>query len=217
VAFTAAFARVVSSLYAPVKAKQVSAAEKAVANGFGGYARYRAALAKAHASPSAARGVIADELRRAQIEAHMRVPNPSSGDVQSYYDSYLESDARLIETKTAAPWLGNRRRGYALASNSPVQLFTIPEGKKWLKVRTMTGTYEVRAVEPAVPLGALPFDLVRPALVSALKALDREERYDSWLLARQKGLVEQATCRDDELPTPGVVPLTDYLPFLSAG
>jgi hypothetical protein len=199
VAFTAAFARVISSLYAPVKAKQVSAAEKAVVSGsFGGYARYRAALAKAHASPSAARGVIADELRRAQIEAHMRVPNPSSEDVQAYYDSYLETEARLI-------------------SNSPPQLFSIPEGKKWLKIRTMTGIYQVRAVDPAVPLGALPFGLVRPALVSALKALDREERYDNWLLARQKGLVEQATCRDDQLPTPGVVPLTDYLPFLSAG
>jgi hypothetical protein len=147
----------------------------------------------------------------------MRVPNPSSEDVQAYYDSYLETEARMIQTKTAAPWLGNRRRGFALASNSPRQLFSIPEGKKWLKIRTMTGIYEVRAVDPAVPLGALPFGLVRPALVSALKALDREERYDNWLLARQKGLVEQATCRDDQLPTPGVVPLTDYLPFLSAG
>jgi hypothetical protein len=218
VAFTATFARVISSLYAPLKAKQVSAAEKAVVAGnFGSYARYRAALARAHASPRAARGVIADELRRAQIEAHMRVPNPSAEEIQAYYDSYLETDARLVETKTPAPWLGNRRRGFALASNSPPQLFSLPEGKKWLKVRTMTGTFEVRAVDPAAPLGALPFDLVRPALVSALKALDREERYDSWLLARQKGLVEQATCRDDVLPTPGVVPLTDYLPFLSVG
>jgi hypothetical protein len=218
VAFTAAFARVISSIFAQVKAKQVSAAEKAVVAGsFGSYARYRAALARAHASPRAARGVIADELRRAQIEAHMRVPNPSAAEIQAYYDSYLETDARLVETKTPAPWLGNRRRGFALASNSPPQLFSLPEGKKWLKVRTLTGTYEVRAVDPLAPLGALPFDLVRPALVSALKALDREERYDGWLLGRQKSLVAQATCRGDVLPTPGVVPLTDYLPFLSAG
>jgi len=217
VAFTAAFARVISSLYAPVKAKQVSAAEKAVVAGsFGSYARYRAALAKVRASPSAARGVIADELRRAQIEAHMRVPNPSGEDVQAYYDSYIQADARLVQTKAPAPWLGNRRRGFALASNSPPRLFSIPDGK-WLKVRTMTGTYEVRALDPAVPLGALPFGLVRPALASALRALDREERYDRWLLGRQKVLVEQATCRKDELPTPGVVTLTDYLPFLSAG
>jgi hypothetical protein len=213
-AFTAAFARLVSSLYAPVKGKQVSAAEKAVIAGFGGLSRYRAALAKAHASPGAARGVIADELSRAQIEGHMKVPNPSSADVQAYYDSYVDTNARLIQTKTAAPWLAGRRRGFALASNSPPQLFSIPEGK-WLKVRTMTGTYEVRAVDPAVPIGAVPFSMVRPAIVSALKALDREERYDNWLLGRQKALINQATCRDDELPTPGVVPLTDYLPFLA--
>jgi hypothetical protein len=216
-AFTAAFARLIAGFYAPIKGKQVSAAEKAVVTGnFGSYGRYRAALAKAHASPRAARGVIADELRRGQIEARMHVPNPSSDDVQAYYDSYLQSDARLVETKAPAPWLGNRRRGFVLASNSPLQLFSIPEGK-WLKVRTMTGTYDVRAVDPAVPIGALPFGLVRPALVAALKALDREERYDSWLLGRQKAFVEQATCRNDQLPTPGIVPLTDYLPFLSAG
>ena len=216
-AFTAAFARLIAGFYAPIKGKQVSAAEKAVVTGnFGSYGRYRAALAKAHASPRAARGVIADELRRAQIEARMHVPNPSSDDVQAYYDSYLQSDARLVETKAPAPWLGNRRRGFVLASNSPLQLFSIPQGK-WLKVRTMTGTYDVRAVDPAVPIGALPFGLVRPALVAALKALDREERYDSWLLGRQKAFVEQATCRNDQLPTPGIVPLTDYLPFLSAG
>jgi hypothetical protein len=167
-AFTAAFARLVSSLYSPVKGKQVSAAEKAVIAGFGGLARYRAALVAAHAGPGAARGVIADD----------------------------------------------RRRGFVLASNSPPQLFSIPEGK-WLKIRTMTGTYEVRAVDPAVPMGAVPFSLVRPAIVSALKALDREERYDNWLLGRQKALINQATCRDDELPTPGIVSLTDYLPFLA--
>ncbi len=215
VSFTAAFARVIASLYAPLKSKQISAAEKAVVAGrFGSYAAYRSALARAGASPSVARGVIADELRRARIESHMRVPNPSQEDLQAYYDSYLEVNARLVETKTPAPWLGNRRRGFALEPNAPPQLFAIPEGK-WLKVRTMTGTFEVRALDPAVQLGALPFDLARPALVNALKALDREERYDKWLLGRQNGLVEQAICRKDVLPTPGVVPLTDYLPFLA--
>ena len=85
--------------------------------------------------------------------------------MQAYYDTYVQSDARLIETKAPMSWLGNRRRGFALASNSPPQLFAIPEGR-WLKVRTMTGTYEVRAVDPALPLGALPFALVRPAIVA---------------------------------------------------
>ena len=37
-----------------------------------------------------------------------------------------------------------------------------------------------------------------------------------WLLAKERGYAEIAICRKDEQPTPGVVPLTDYLPFLAA-
>src|SRR5947207_1696496 len=104
VAFTSVFARVVASLYRPLKTTQVINAEKAVVlSRFGSYAAYRAALARAHASPLAARGVIADD-----------------------------------------------------------------------------------------------------------------QRYESWLLAKERGYAEIAICRKDEQPTPGVVPLTDYLPFLAA-
>jgi len=215
VAFTAVFARVVASLTAAVKAKQVAAAQKAVASRFGGSARYRAALAKAHASPAAARGVIADELRRVQIESGMRVAPPSGSDVKEYYLSYGDISARLVETRTRAPWLGSGKRGFALASHAPPQLFTIPKGR-WVKVRAMLGTYEVRALEPAVPLGALPFGLARPAVVNALNSLARDQRYEDWLLDREHALVEQAVCRRDVQPAIGVVPLTDYLPFLAA-
>ena len=73
VAFTAAFARAVTSLQVKLKAKQVTDAERAVvAARFGGsFARYRAALAKAHASPGSARGIIGDELRRLAIESRL--------------------------------------------------------------------------------------------------------------------------------------------------
>jgi hypothetical protein len=216
VAFTAVFARVVASLGAPVKPKQVAFAEKAVVAGrFGGFAAYRAALGRAHASVGAARGVIADELRRAQIESHMRVGNPSAEDVQSYYDSYGSTLARLVETKTPAPWLGNRKRGFALESSAPPQLFGLPQAR-WVSVRTMLGTYEVRAVEPAVPLAALPLEMARVPVSVALKGLARDQRYESWLLSRERTLVELATCRKDDLPALGIVPLTDYLPFLAA-
>jgi hypothetical protein len=216
VAFTAIFARVVASLGAPVKPKQVVSAERAVvAARFGGYAGYRAALARAHASVGAARGVIEDELRRAQIESHMRVANPSADDIQSYYASYGSTRARLVETKTPAPWLGNRKRGFALESSAPPQLFGLPQDR-WISVRTMLGTYEVRAVESVVPLAALPLDMARVPVSVALKGLARGQRYESWLLSRQRALVELATCRKDELPALGVVPLTDYLPFLAA-
>jgi len=217
VAFSAVFARAVTSTEATLKAKEVANAERAiVAARFGGsIGRYRAALARAHATQATARGVIADELRRMIIEARLHVGAPPSSDVAEYYASYGESRVRLVETKTAAPWLGNRRRGFALESNAPPQLFTMHQGQ-WRKVRTMRGVYEVRAVDDAVALGAVPLDLARPAVANALKELARADRYDSWLRGRERALVEQAVCRRDAQPQLGLVPLTDYLPFLAA-
>jgi hypothetical protein len=217
VAFTAAFARTVTSLSVKLKAAQIVEAERAVvAARFGGsFARYRAALAKARATRGVARGVIADELRERVIESGMRVAPPSGSDLREYYVTYGDSQARLVETKRPAPWLGNRRRGFALESTSPPQLFSIREGG-WRKVKTMRGTYQVRALDAPVPLGAIPFRLVRPAVVTALRQLAQGDRYEAWLLARERVLDEQALCRRDVQPEVGIVPLTDYLPFLAA-
>jgi hypothetical protein len=216
VAFTSVFARVVTSLYAPLEAKQVVAAEKAVvASRFGSLAAYQAALTRAHATPAAARGVISDELRRALIEERMKVPSPSRAAVQAYYETYAETETRLVESKKPAPWLGGHKRGFALESNAPPQLFTVPDGR-WVTIQTMRGPFKVRAREPALPLGAVPFDLASSAVARALKALARDERYENWLLARERGYAEVALCRNDDQPTPGLVPLTDYLPFLAA-
>jgi hypothetical protein len=215
-AFSAAFGRAVAAGLVPLKAKQVALAEKAVvASRFGGsYGGYRAALAKAHASVGAARGVIADELRRMAIETKMRVGSPSSADLREYYETYGEAQARLVQTKSAAPWLGNRKRGFALESTAPPQLFSIQQGG-WRKVRTMRGVYEVRALDSTVPLGAIPFELARPAVSNALRQLAQGDRYDRWLLARERALVDQALCRRDVQPRAELVPLTDYLPFLA--
>jgi hypothetical protein len=215
VAFTAVFARAVASLSAPLKSDRIVAAERAVVGSrFGSYAAYRAALARAHASPAAARGVIADELRRALIEQHMRVPGPSGDDVQSFYETYAETNVRHVQTKSGVPWLGGRRDGLALASNAPPQIFSMAQGR-WLTIRTMLGPVEVKALEPVAPLGAIPLNVARAAVVAALKSMSRDRRYEAWLLSRQRVMVDQALCRKDELPTPGIVPLTDFLPFLS--
>ena len=215
VAFTAVFARAVASLSAPLKPDRIAAAEKAVVGSrFGSFAGYRAALARAHASPAAARGVIADELRRALIEQHMRVPGPSGDDVQSFYETYAQTNVRHVQTKSGVPWLGGRKDGFALASNAPPQLFSLPAGR-WVTIRTMLGPVQVQALEPVVPLGAVPLSVARAAVVGALKSMARDRRYEAWLLARQRAEVDQALCRKDELPTPGIVPLTDFLPFLA--
>jgi hypothetical protein len=216
-AFSAVFARTITTGDAPLKAKQIADAERAIVAGrFGGsFGRYRAALSRAHSSQATARGVIGDELRRMAIEAGLRVAPPSASDLREYYETYGQTRARLVQTKTGAPWLGNRRSGFALEANAPPQLFAIKRGQ-WLKVRTMRGIYEVRAVDDAVALGAIPFELARRAVASALKELARADRYDSWLLGRERALVDQALCRKDAQPQIGVVPLTDYLPFLAA-
>jgi hypothetical protein len=215
-AFSAAFGQAVTKGVVPLKAKQIALAEKAVvAARFGGsYGRYRAALAKAHASVGAARGVIADELRRMTIESGMRVGSPSSTDVSEYYQTYGESQTRLVQTKTAAPWLGNHKKGLAIESTAPPQLFTMPEGS-WRKVRTMRGVYEVKALDSTVPLGAIPFAQARSAVSNALRQLAQDDRYERWLLARERALVDQALCRRDVQPRAELVPLTDYLPFLA--
>ncbi len=216
VAFTAAYARVIASFYQKLKSTQVAQAERAVVvSRFGSHGAYRAALARAHATPAVARGVIADELRRAMIERRMPASRPSGADVQSYYQMYADTQVRFVETKTPAPWLGNRTRGFALASNAPPQLFRL-RSSGWVTIRTMLGPVEVRALQPAVPLGGIPPGLARPAVVAALKSLARDHAYEGWLLARERDYNMITLCRRDVQPTPGVVPLTDYLPFLAA-
>ena len=218
VAFSAAFARVVTTLQVPLKSKQIADAERAVvASRFGGsHAAYRAALAKAHASVGAARGVIADELRQMKIESGFRAGGVSANDVREFYATYAQSLVRLVQTKTKAPWLGNRTRGYALADTAPPQLFTMSQSAKWKAIRTMGGTFQVKALDDAVPLGALPPDLARQPVVDALQSIARSDRYESWLMARERQLDDQAVCRRDVQPDPGFVDLTDYLPFLAA-
>jgi hypothetical protein len=217
VAFSAAFARAITSAQVPLRAQQIADGERALVGArFGGsYARYGAALAKARAGRAAARGVVADELRRLALERGMNVGTPTSTEVREYYATYGATRARLVATKTPAPWLGNRRRGFALESSAPPQLFGLAQGR-WHKVRTMRGVFQVRALDSTVSLGAIPFDLARPAVVSALQELARGDRYESWLLARERALDEQALCRRDVQPQAGVVDLTDYLPFLAA-
>jgi hypothetical protein len=214
-AFTAAFARAVAARRAEAPAKRIAAAERLVVNvRFGGSrAAYVAALARAHATVSAARGVIADELRRSAIAAHLRVATPSSAEIESYAETYANAAARLVEVKPGAPWLGGTRRGYALASNAPAQVFGLPTGKR-VTVNTFNGVFKVRALGPAIPLGALPLDWVRPSITAALKAIEREDAYGNWLLGQETTALGQAICWRDQLPAVGAVPLTDYLPFL---
>jgi hypothetical protein len=215
-AFTAAYSRAVASSFAHISTKAVLDAEKAViALHFGGSrAAYVAGLARAHTDPGTARGVIADELRRAQIQKRLRVAAPSGYSIQSYYDTYAAAPVRLVQVDRPAPWLGNSKRGFALGSVAPPQIFTLPDGAK-KKLRTMTGTFTVKVLAPTVALAEIPLAKATKPIATALVSLARASAYEKWLLLREKSALNSALCWRDQLPAIEVVPLTDYLPYLS--
>jgi hypothetical protein len=216
IAYTALLARLAESAHARVTTAQVLAAERGViASRFGGSpGAYRAALRDAHASVAVARGVIADQLRRGRIEATLRAPAPSGAAITSFYLAYPDLLTRQVEAKPAPWWLGWRTRGLALSSLAPASLFTMPGGRKGL-VRTMIGSYAVKPLGETVELGALPLERARPAISAALRSFARGAAFEGWSVDRQGGLLRSVTCRGDDLPAPGAVDLSMYLPFLT--
>ena len=217
-AFTAAYSRAVASSFAHVSGKAVLKAEKAVIGLHfrGSRAAYGRALARAHASVATARGVIADELRRSVVQAGLRVPGPSAAAIQLYYDTYAAAPVRLVQANPAAPWLANSRRGYALGSVSPARIFSLRDGQETV-VRTMTGTFKVKALGPTISLAELPLSKARKPIATALVSLARDTAYQNWLLDRERSALDATLCWRDQLPAIEVVPLTDYLPYLALG
>lgn len=215
-AFAAAYSRAVASSYSHVSGRSILAAERAVIalHFHGSRAAYTAALRRAGTTVGAARGVIGDELRRAAIEKHLRVGGASGSSIQSYYDTYAASPARLVQVKPAAPWLGNASRGFALGPTAPAQVFALPAGKQ-ATVRTMTGTFKVKALGPTVTLAELPLAKARRPIAAALASLARDTAYQNWLLSREKAALASTLCWRDQLPAVELVPLTDYLPYLA--
>src|SRR5207249_11785318 len=171
-------------------------------------------LSQAHASREIALGVLIDELRRAQIESSMPGGTPSATEVETFYQSYPELLVRRLTSKAPTPWLGDRMRGYALSEIAPAELFTAKTGKRTL-LRTPLGSYSVTPTGAPVQLGLLPLREVRPAIAAALRSFTRGAEYEKWTTIRQKDALDDTRCARDDLPQPGAVDLSTYLPFLS--
>jgi hypothetical protein len=214
--FTAAYSRAIASASARLKGRSVLDAEKAVISlhFHGSRTAYLAALGKAHASAKMARGVIADELRRSIIQAHLRVAGPSAFEIRSYYDTYAAAPVRLVQVTPAAPWLASARRGFALAAIAPPRVFSLKQGQQ-ATLQTMTGTFKVKPLGPTVALAELPLAKARKPIATALVSLARDTAYQNWLLNREETAQAGTLCWRDQLPAIEVVPLTDYLPFLA--
>jgi hypothetical protein len=215
-AATALFARAVESRETPVSASDVLGAERAViAERFGGsVAAYRAALARAGANVSVARGILGDELRRLEVEAGLAGGNPSPKAVASFYEAYPDLLTRPVAAKPAAWWLGGSGSGLALSSLAPAPLFRVPTGRQ-STVHAFDGSYVVRPLGRTMPLGALPLSRARSGIVAALRTFARGAAFERWTADRQTSALRQTICFRDDLPTPAAVDLSTFLPFLS--
>jgi len=215
-AFSNAFGRVVAQRATQVGYGDILAAERSVISArFGGSrGAYLAAIADARTSLSVARGIIGDELRRARIESKFRVRGPSAREIADFHETYGELQARLVQAKSGASWLGGRRSGYAVESAAPPRLMSLLSGR-WSAVWSPLGTVQVRPLGPPLPLGTLPLSNAREAIRAALIAQAREDRYPTWLADAQQAAFPEAICWRDQMPETGEVDLTNYLPFLA--
>ena len=217
-AYSALFERLVESAQTPVSAAEVNAAERAViAQAFhGSRTAYLSALRQGHATVEIARGILADELRRAQVEATLAAPAPSAAEIQTFYSSYPDLQVRLVSAKPAPTWLGGKARGLALSEVAPDPLFALATGRAAV-VRTSDGTFTVHALGDALPLGAVPLGQATPAIASALRAFARGAAFEQWTVSKQRAALNGALCARDDLPQPSAVDLASYLPFLRLG
>ncbi|HEY8704247.1 MAG TPA: hypothetical protein VIL98_05800 [Gaiellaceae bacterium] len=217
-AYSALYQRLVESGRVPVPGSEVLAAERAViVQAFGGRrGAYLAALRQAHASVDIARGVLGDQLRRAKLEATLDASGPSASEVQTFYDSYPDLLVRLVQAKPAPGWLGGKPKGLALAEVAPNRLFDLATGRS-VVVRTSDGSFTVKALADALPLGAVPLGQAKPTIAAALRGFARGAAFDRWSVAQQRSALNDAICARDDLPQPAAVDLTSYLPFLRLG
>jgi hypothetical protein len=208
------FERVVEAAARPVSRHAVSAVQREVIRGsfHGSRTAYLAALRQAHATPAIALSVLGDEVRRARLEQARSAPKPTGGAVAAFYAAYPDLLVRRVHVSPSPPWLG-RHTGFAVSESAPQRLFTLPPGRK-SRLSTLLGTFTVRPLGPAQPLGSLPLSKVRSGIVAALRGFERAQSFERWTIARQTHALNRTICLGDQLPQPAAIDLTEYLPFL---
>ena len=217
-AYSALYERLVESAAQPVATADVLAAERAVIRQAfrGSRSLYVAALRRAHASVPIARGILADELRHARVEAYLPAAAVNASAIKTFYTSYPDLQVRMVQAKPAPAWLGHLGKGFALSDVAPDRLFALSTGRS-ATVLTSTGTYAVKALDDSLPLGAVPLGRARPAIVAALHAFAKGVAFERWTVGKQRAALNTATCAKDDLPQPAAVDLVQYIPFLRLG
>ena len=216
VAFSAAYSQAVLAGLVTVPRADVLAAERAIIRSRfrGSRAAYRRALARARTTQGIARGIIADELRQQRMGRRFRAASPTGQQITEYHENFAEQPARMVEVKPRAWWLGNRRKGLAIGSLAPPQVFDLPAGRK-VKIRTADGVFEVKAVDDTMPLGAFPVGVARNSVVEALRETSRRQLFERWFTRPLNDQLKNLRCADDQLPAVAVVDMTTFIPFLT--
>ena len=99
---------------------------------------------------------------------------------------------------------------------APPRIFSLENGKASL-VRTSEGSFSIKPLDDALPLGAVPLSKATPAIAAALRAFARGEQFEQWSVGKQRAALSTAICAKDDLPQPSAVDLTSYLDFLRLG
>jgi len=211
------FERLVEGHDRRVSASAVEAVEQEVVTAAfaGNRGAYLAALAHAHVSVAAARAALADEIRRAELEAQQDSPTPTRAGISRFYAAYPQLPVRLVRVSPQASWLGSAREGYAVTGTAPVSVFALPRSRS-SRIQTLLGTYKVRPAGPTVALGSLPLGKARAAIAISLESFARARSFDRWTIAEQGRLLDTTICRADDLPEPASTELAQYVPFLAA-
>jgi hypothetical protein len=213
-ALSALFERIVEASERPVSRHAVLAAQREVirASFHGRKSAYLSAVRQAHATTGVALSVLGDELRRARLEQLRYAPKPTAGEVSAFYSAYPDLLVRRVRVTPAPPWL-SARTGFAVEQSAPQRLFSLPQGRK-SQISTLLGTFAVKPLGAAQPLGALPLSAVRPAIVAALRGFERAQSFEQWTITQQSHALNRTICVRDQLPQPAAMDLTEYLPFL---
>jgi hypothetical protein len=216
VAYSAVFARTIEGRLVSVALPEVLAVERTlIATRFGGSRQaYQAALDQAHVSLQVARGILADEFRRAKLAQRLRVPSPTAAQIESFYESYPHMLVREVTAKPAPSWLGGKVKGFALEAVAPAGVFGLAS-RATRTLQTFNGEYTVSAVANAQPLGSLPLAIVAHAIRVALTSFAQGDAFGQWTTKVQAAELPRTICRGDDLPVAAPVELETFAPFLS--
>ncbi len=216
-AYSAAYERIVESAYTPVPTAAVLDAERAVIRQRfdGSRAAYLAALRTAHATVPVARGILGDQLRRARVQSTLPTGPPSESEIETFYTSYPDLQVRLVQAKPKPLWLP-AARGLALSEVAPDRVFELQRNRA-STLLTSQGSFTVKALNENQPLGAMPLEKARATIAAALREFARGAAFEEWSVSKQRYVLNTALCKGDDLPQPGAVDLTEFVPFLRLG